>query len=86
MSFLGTIFVAACFEYSGLHYLWKFHISNYPIVKGARGVWKNCNDVWNANGLAKRRAHRIDQVEKRGQLQERNFNDRREIRKILEAV
>jgi hypothetical protein len=82
ISFLSTTLFAVCFEYSGLYYLWRFHVSNYPIARGARGVWKTCVERWNADGLAKRRENRSKYVERRRQLQEKILNDKRERKNI----
>ena len=74
MSFIQITLFAVFFEYSGLYYLWRFHISNYPIAKWAQKAWKTSIDRWNANGLAKRREDRSKQVEKRRALQEKTLN------------
>jgi hypothetical protein len=78
VSLISTTIFALCFEYSGLHYIWRFYISNSPPARAIRRVWKISLDKWDTEALAERQKQRRKEIEKRRKLQEKILKEKRE--------
>lgn len=65
-----TNVLAILFEYTGLHYLWKYYFAEFSLLRYIHDIWIYITEAWSAKGLREARMKKQREIDIRRNQQE----------------
>jgi hypothetical protein len=81
-----TNVLALLFEYTGLHYLWKYYFAEFSLLRYIHEIWKYIVEAWSSKGLLEARMKKQREIDIRRKQQEYEILKRQKQREEEEET